>query len=195
MMEDIEPHTKLPESYTMPISDERLLSDVNAHVVVPSNITVKQALQHWKKGHNRWGTAREWWWLMIEHGNGRFTALPLEQLRDLLIDTTSGVTADSLLYALPPAREATNFTQLPGVIVVRTVEKTSLSTASAVSLAENSPGNLLGVIENGKLVGILSRRMRNFAMANLSLLNLLEEMESQEATVAKPVSDTPDKAS
>ena len=68
----------------MPISEERLYSEVNAYTLVSATNTVKQALQTWRTGNPRWGTAREWWWLIIEHSNGQFTAIPLEQLRDLV---------------------------------------------------------------------------------------------------------------
>src|SRR5688572_3150593 len=85
----------------MPISEDRLYSDVNAYTLLSAHVTVKEALQTWRAGHPRWGTAREWWWLMIEHDGGQFTAIPLEQLRDLLLK--KAIQSTTLLKNLPPA--------------------------------------------------------------------------------------------
>jgi hypothetical protein len=166
----------------MPISDDRLQSDVNAHIVVPAAATVFEALQQWRTGHPRFGKGREWWWLIIEYQVGQYTAIPFEQLRELLMTEQFGVNHSTLLSTLPPARDNPEdwANPLPGVVIARVVEKNSLSTSAALRQAENSPGNLLVVIDQGKLVGIINKRMRNFAMANQSLLDLLEEMETSQ---------------
>jgi hypothetical protein len=179
----------------MPISEERLQAEVNAHILANANETVKETLRRWKTGHSQWGMGREWWWLIIQYDTNRFGAIPFEDLRELLMDSASGVTGDSLLANLPPADHTNWRTPKPGVIAARTVEQNTHSTASALHLTENSPGNLLVVTRNGQLLGILNKRMRNFAMASLSLLSLLDEMEtasvSPSATTPPPDATPP----
>lgn len=163
----------------MPISSERLLSDVNAHLVVPSTYTVKQALQAWSMGHPHFGTGREWWWLIIAYQDGHYTAVPLEQLRDLL--AASVINLATVLNTIPFAQDnPENWAKpLPGVVRVRSVDINSYNTSAAVQLAENSPGNVLVVTQNGQVVGIINKRMRNFAMATLSLLSLLDDLDDE----------------
>lgn len=168
----------------MPISDDRLQSDVNAHIVAPATATVFEALQLWRNGHSRFGKGREWWWLIIEYDAGHYTAIPFEQLRELLMNDQFNVDSTTALSTLPAARDNPDdwANPLPGVVAAKVAEKNSLSTSAALRQAENSPGNLLVVIHQGAFAGIINKRMRNFAMANQSLLDLLEEMETSQTT-------------
>jgi hypothetical protein len=168
----------------MPISDDRLQSDVNAHILVPATSTVYEALQQWRSGHPRFGKGREWWWLIIEYDAGHYTAIAFEQLRELLMHEKFGVKHSTVLNTLPVAKDNPDdwAKPLPGVVAARVVEKNTLSTSAALRQAENSAGNLLVVIHQGNFVGIINKRMRNFAMANQSLLDLLEEMETTQPT-------------
>lgn len=176
----------------MPISDERLNAEVNAHILASATDTVRQAVKAWQTGRSRWGAGREWWWLIIQYDSGLYTAIAFEQLRDLLASPDVDVNFDTRLSALP-AEDNSNWRDPKiGVIAARVVDKGRYSTANALHLAENAPGNMLIVTANGEFKGILSKRMRNFAMADLSLLNLLEEMEAEEVTSASanPVNST-----
>lgn len=173
----------------MPISDDRLYAEVNAHILASATDTVRQAVKAWQAGRSRWGVGREWWWLIIQYDNGLYTAIAFEQLRDLLASPDVDVDFDTRLSALPAEDHSDWRNPKPGVIATRVVDKERYSTANALHLAENAPGNMLVVMENGEFSGILSKRMRNFAMADLSLLNLLEELEAQEAT-STPASST-----
>lgn len=185
----------------MPIADDRLQADTNAYILMRANQTLRDALIEWSKGGTRWGTPREWWWLVIEHGSQKFTAIPFEQIRDLLGQPNSGVTMATVLAELPEAAQHPESWQLsPGVITGKVADKTNYSTASALQLAENSPGQLLIVTEYGKCVGIISKRTRSFAMATFSLLKMLEEDEKRSfsgtsATSQVPKNDSPEKQS
>lgn len=166
----------------MPISEERLYAEVNAHILVESTDTVQHAVKAWQAGHPRWGTGREWWWLVIQYDSGHYSAIAFEQLRDLLADKTVDVDFSTPLNALPVENTSDWRNPKLGVIATRVVDKSRYSTANALHLAENAPGNMLVVTDNTEFIGILSKRMRNFAMADLSLLNLLEEFESAEVS-------------
>lgn len=179
----------------MPISDDRLYAEVNAHILAAATDTVREAVNAWKKGNDRWGIGREWWWLVIQYDSGLYSAIAFEQLRDLLASPDVDVNFDTRLSALPAEDTSDWRNPKPGVVAARVVNKTRYSTANALHLAENAPGNMLVVTENNEFVGVLSKRMRNFAMADLSLLNLIEELEAKEAasTTSSPsASPTPD---
>lgn len=172
----------------MPIPDERLLSDLNAHILVPATYTIRQALAAWQKGHPHFGRGREWWWLIIDYNNGTYTAIPLEQVRDLLSSPRFHVDAETRLSNLPSAQDNPDdwSNPLPGIVAARVIDQDAYSSSAAIHLAENSAGNLLVVLKDGKFAGIINKRMRNFAMASQSLLDLYERM--QEDTV--PVKQT-----
>ncbi len=167
----------------MPISDDRLYADGNAYILVSAHQTVRHALREWSRGTTRWGTPREWWWLVIEHNSSQFAAIPFEQLRDLLSQTGSRVTMDTRLADLPEALQQSDSWQLkPGVIYTKTVDRITTTTAVSLQQAEDSPGQLLVVTSQGQCVGIISQRSRSFAMATLSLLKLIEEDEKKQPT-------------
>jgi hypothetical protein len=162
----------------MPIADDRLQADTNAYILMQANQTIRDALIEWSKGGTRWGTPREWWWLVIENGSQKFTAIPFEQIRDLLGQGHPSVTMETRLAELPEATQHPESWHLsPGVIMGKVADKNNYNTATALQLAENSPGQLLVITEQGKCVGILSKRTRSFAMATLSLLKMLEDDE------------------
>ncbi|GIK63276.1 MAG: hypothetical protein BroJett018_10700 [Chloroflexota bacterium] len=166
--------TKKSRYNDMPISEDRLYADGNAYILVAAHQTVRHALYEWSRGATRWGTPREWWWLVIEHEGSRFAAIPFEQLRDLL--NQSEITMDTCLADLPEALQQADSWQLnPGVIHSRIVDKSTITTAAALQQAEESPGQLLVVTTQGQCVGIISKRSRSFAMATLSLLKMIEE--------------------
>ena len=177
-------HNLLKRKMPLPISDERLYAEVNAHILASATDTVRQVVKAWQTGRSRWGVGREWWWLIIQYDSGLYTAIAFEQLRDLLASPHVDVNFDTRLSALPVEDNSDWRNPKPGVIAARVVDKDRYSTANALHLAENAPGNMLIVTANGEFKGILSKRMRNFAMADLSLLNLLEELEAEEATSA-----------
>ncbi len=180
----------------MPISDDRLYAEVNAHILGDATDTVREVLKAWQNGNARWGIGREWWWLIIQYDGGLYTAIAFEQLRDLLASPDFDVNFDTRLSALPAEDTSDWRHPKPGVVAARVVDKKRYSTANALHLAENAPGNMLVVTEDGQFVGVLSKRMRNFAMADLSLLNLIEELETKEAASptppTAPASPTPD---
>lgn len=175
----------------MPISDDRLYAEVNAHILASATNTVRDALKAWQTGHSRWGVGREWWWLVIQYDNGLYSVIAFEQLRDLLASPEINVNFETRLNALPVEDRSDWRNPKPGVVAAKVVDKDRYNTANALHLAENAPGNMLVVTQNGEFVGILSKRMRNFAMADLSLLNLLEELEAQEAASAPASSANP----
>ncbi len=167
----------------MPISDDRLYADGNAYILVAAHQTVRYALREWSHSTTRWGTPREWWWLVIEHDGPHFTAIPFEQLRDLLSQTGSPITMDTRLADLPEALPQSDSWQLkPGIIRTKTVDKITTTTTTALQQAENSPGQLLVVTSHGQCVGIISKRSRSFAMATLSLLKMIEQDEKKQPT-------------
>lgn len=164
----------------MPISDDRLYAEGNAYLLMPAQYTIWDALHEWSKGATRWGTPREWWWLVIEHEGAQFTAIPFEQLRDLLGQTEPTVFMSTQLGDLPRALPQPNHWLLePGVVLAKTVDKEATTTTVALQLAEDSPGQVLVVTTQGQCVGIMSKRTRSFAMATLSLLKMLEADEQR----------------
>ncbi|MBI5928056.1 MAG: hypothetical protein HY862_02015 [Chloroflexi bacterium] len=173
----------------MPISDDRLYAEGNAYIGVSAKQTVRDALRQWSKDATRWGTPREWWWLVIEHDRHQFSAIPFEQLRDLLNQAGSGVTMDTQLADLPEATQQLDSWQLtPGIVYTKLVDKNTTTTAVALQLAEESPGQLLVVTTQGQCVGIISKRTRSFAMATFSLLKMIEEDEKKQVGTAHTAS-------
>ena len=84
----------------MPIADATLARPLNAHLWRPAHDTVLNALQMWRTTPQ----AAAWWWLVIDHSGGRFTALRFDTLRQLLLRRDLGVTMQTRLADLPPAQ-------------------------------------------------------------------------------------------
>ena len=161
----------------MPIPDATLARPLNAHLWRPAHETVLDALRAWRATPMSAG----WWWLVIDHGSERFTALRFDTLRQMLVRPDLGVTMETRLADLPVARHnPTDWTQpLPGVIEPQTVDQDAVSEARARHLQQNSPANLLVVLRDGVFRGVLSGSERTFAFTDDLLLDMIEQYEQQ----------------
>ncbi len=161
----------------MPIADATLTRPLNAHLWRPAHDTVLNALQMWRTTPQ----AAAWWWLVIDHSGGRFTALRFDTLRQLLLRRDLGVTMQTRLADLPPAqRNPADWTQpVPGVIEPRTVDQDAVSEARARTLQQNSPAHLLVVLRDGIFRGVLASSDRTFAFTDDLLLDMIEQYEQQ----------------
>lgn len=160
----------------MPIDDAQLDKATNAHITCPATDTVHRALQRWRATPNSF----EWWWLIIEHGSQRFTAIRLEDLRQVLENESLGVDMNTALQDLPPRRDnpADWGRPYPGVVTPTVVEQTALSTAQALQTMQDSPGRVLVVLHDGHFRGILSAAERTFAFTDTPLLDMLDSFEA-----------------
>lgn len=159
----------------MPIADSELNKAANAHLVRPAEDTVYSALQVWRSTPNSY----EWWWLVIDHGEGQFTALRFETVRDLLQSPDYAVGMHTRLGDLPRRREdpANWGRPLPGVVTPVVVEQDAMGTARALQIMRDSPGRVLVVVNQGQFRGILSASERTFAFTDKPLLDMLDEYE------------------
>lgn len=164
----------------MPIADAELAKPANAFLVRPADETVLAALRAWRDTPQSY----EWWWLLIDHGAARFTALRFEDLRDLLASPDLGVTMQTRLADLPSRREnPDNWAQpWPGVYTPEVVQQDALSTAQALQRMRDAPGRILIVADGARLAGILTDTQRTFAFADRPLLDLLEDYEQPRHT-------------
>jgi hypothetical protein len=169
----------------MPIDAMELDKAANAHLLCPATDTVYAALTTWRSTPNSY----EWWWLVIGHGDRRYTALRFETLRDLLAAPGAGVTMEMPLADLPPRRDnpADWERPFPGTVTPVVVEQNSMGTARAQQIVNDSPGRLLVVLDGDQFRGILSASERTFAFADTLLVDMLDEYEQQ-----KPVDLAPD---
>lgn len=180
----------------MPIADAELAKPANAYLVRPADETVLAALQAWRDAPQSY----EWWWLLIDHGAARFTALRFEDLRKLLASPDLGVTMHTPLANLPACREnPDNWAQpWPGVVTPGVVQQDALSTAQALQRMRDVPGRILIVVDGTRLAGILTDTQRTFTFADRPLLDLLEDYEQPRHTppVAEhiPPTDAPEAA-
>lgn len=163
----------------MPIADAFLDRPLNAHIWRPARDTVLDALRTWRATP----LSAVWWWLVIDHGSGRFTALRFDTLRQLLLRPDLGVTMLTPLGNLPPAQHnPADWTQpVPGVIEPRTVDMDEISPSRARQIQANSPANLLVVLRDGFFRGVLAGSERTFAFTDDLLLDMLEHYEQQAA--------------
>lgn len=176
----------------MPIADAFLDRPLNAHLWRPARETVLDALRVWRSTP----LAAVWWWLVIDHGSGRFTALRFDTLRQLLLRPDLEVTMRTPLAELPSARQnPADWTQpVPGVIEPRTVDMDEISPSRARQLQANSPAGLLIVLRDGIFRGVLAGSERTFAFTDDLLLDMLEQYE-QQATGSPDVPGMPSSSS
>ncbi|NDJ74932.1 MAG: hypothetical protein GYB65_01625 [Chloroflexi bacterium] len=173
----------------MPIDDTQLDKATNAHVLCPAQHTVHQALRAWRKQSNSY----EWWWLIIEGDNRRYTATRFEELREMLAHADLNVGMNTRLADLPPRRSnpADWDRPFPGVVTPTVTEQSALGTARALQTMQDSPGQVLVVLHEGRFRGILSASQRTFAFADKPLMDMLEEFETggDEDTLILPPRD------
>ncbi len=152
----------------MPLPDSLLDKPLNAHRCRPAGETVLAALRDWR------GTpgAASWWWLVIDHGQGRFTATRFDSLRQMLARPALGVTMATRLADLPAHAEP-----LPGVVTPPTVEQDAATPAQARQLQAASPGGMLVVLRDGAFRGVLASAERTFAFTDRPLLDMIEQYE------------------
>lgn len=159
----------------MPIADTELDKPVNAYIVCPASSTVLEALEAWRSTPDSY----EWWWLVIDHGGQRFTALRFEALRDLLTQPSCGVDMDTLLGDLPSGSDNPADWSQPfvGAYTPDTVDQTRLSAAQAMQQVRTAPGQILIVLNGTELRGILTGSQRTFTFTDRHLLDMLADYE------------------
>jgi hypothetical protein len=159
----------------MPIDAAELVKAANAHVIRPAHDTVYQTLKAWRATADSY----EWWWLIIQHDNRRYTAIRFEGLRDVLTYPGLNVTMNTPLTDLPSRRDnpADWERPFPGVVTPTVVEQTAMGTAHALQIMQDSPGQVLVVLHDGQFRGILSGSQRTFAFSDKPLLDMLDEFE------------------
>lgn len=152
----------------MPLPDSLLDKPLNAHRCRPADETVLAALRDWRATPG----AASWWWLVIDHGQGRFTATRFDTLRQMLSQMAPEVTMTTRLADLPAQTEL-----LPGVVVPPAVEQEATAPAQARQLQAASPGGLVVVLRDGAFRGVLASAERTFAFTDRPLLDMIEHYE------------------
>jgi hypothetical protein len=162
----------------MPIAETELDKPANKHLVRPAAESVFRALQLWRQTPE----SQEWWWLIIEHGERRYTALRFENLRETLAKQTISMT--TRLSELPARRKnpADWEHPFPGVVTPVVVEQDAIGTARALQMVRESPGHVLVVLKEGRVRGILSDSQRTFAFADKLLLDMLDQFENESSS-------------
>jgi len=177
----------------MPITDAELNKPSNTHLIRPATDSVYRALNSWLHAPNSY----EWWWLIIDHANGKYTAIRFEGLRELLARPESGVSMTTRLADLPPQQDnpADWEHPIPGVVSPTIVEQATVGTARAIQLRQDSPGRLLIVLNNGFFRGILSGPERIYAFTDKPLVDMIKEFEqetgSETVIIQPPDTQTP----
>jgi hypothetical protein len=174
----------------MPIPDSELNKPSNAHLVRPAADSVYKALHAWR------GTpgSQEWWWLVIDQGSQKYTAIRFGTVRDVLARPDLGVTMETHLADLPLRREnpADWAHPLPGAVLPPVVEQDAIGTARALQIVQDNPGRVLIVLRGGRFRGILSAGERVFAFNDKPLIDMIAEFEQKETgseTILLPDSD------
>jgi hypothetical protein len=158
----------------MPIAETELNKAANAHLLRSADDTVYRALKAWRDTPDSY----EWWWLIIDHGDQRYTAIRFEGIRDALARPDPGVHMNARLADLPPLRDNPDDWEhpFPGVVTPTVVEQDTMSTAGAFRAMKDGPGVLV-VLQEGQFRGILSASERTFAFTDKPLLDMLDEFE------------------
>ncbi len=159
----------------MPIADTELDKPVNAYIACPASNTVLDAIEAWRSTPDSY----EWWWLIIDYGDGRYNALRFEALRDLLTQPDYGITMETELGDLPCGYDNPDDWSHPvvGAYVPDTVDQNDLSAAQAMQLVRNAPGQILIVLNGQQLRGILTGSQRTFTFTDRHLLDMLSDYE------------------
>lgn len=168
----------------MPLTDADLHRATHAHLYRPATESVYNTLRAWRDTPH----SAEWWWLIIAHEDGYYTALRFETLREMLRMPHVGIHMHTLLKDLPGPRPDPEHPgqQLPGVVEPDTVEAARLSGEAARAAAQTGEGGLLIVLHDGLYRGIISTGSRSFAFTDQPLMVLMDEFEgtSQDVNTA-----------
>jgi hypothetical protein len=130
----------------MPISDEALNDPKNSFIAVAADATVGQAVAAL---HSIGG--QPWWHLVVERDDGSW-----------------GVTRFSDLFSALQRMAAASEVRLGGrkdLAVVQAIERDSLDTRAAQSLARKTPAGVILVMAQGTPVGILAENVRRAALS------------------------------
>ena len=127
----------------MPIDAKELIPPGERFLALSGGATLRLALGHLQRSsrEDRWPQ-----WIVVSLGGGAWGLLGPEELLDLL-------------DAGPEALDRP-LAQLPGMVRVPAVERRELGLAEARRRAREAPEETLVVLEEGKLVGILTRTPR-----------------------------------
>lgn len=120
----------------MPISDEALQSKKNSFIAVSGQATVGQAIAALQAQ-----SGQPWWHLLVRMGDGSWG---VTRFMDLHISLEKTAHADEVRLG-----------EWPGLKPATVVERDSMESEEAQTLAGRSPGSLLVVTLNGMPIGIL----------------------------------------
>lgn len=122
----------------MPISDEALQNPKNRFIAVTADAKLGQAIAALQQSVD---DGQAWWHLIVQRDDGSWGAARFNELGRLLGEAANA--ADIRLGDADALRAAA------------TIERTTVETKAARTLARKSPANVLVVTDNGIPVGIL----------------------------------------
>lgn len=127
----------------MPIREEDLVAPKNAYLVVSGQATLRQALALLRSPEVN---GQPWWHLVVARTDGTWAI-------GTFADLYTAAKADA-------AKLVARLDELDSLIPARAVEQDSMESREAVAEAIRAPGNVLVVMNQGELAGILFEGLR-----------------------------------
>jgi hypothetical protein len=163
----------------MPVSWDLLTEDINRCILVNAEHPVYRALRKLVQAGGE-----GWWHLVVDLGDGRFAAVQFNKLSPLVRSQGRHFfdqPLDSLVASIIP--------------LVRVVERSAIGTEAAKDLADESPGRVLVVTQDGGFVGIIYRGEAGADSTETPLLTILleygDDFRPYTASMAPPPAPPP----
>ncbi len=143
----------------MPVSWDLLTEDINRCVLVNAEHQVYRALRKLVQAGGE-----GWWHLVVDLGDGRFAAMQFNKLSPL-------VRSQGRHFFDQPLSSLVELV----IPLVRVVERSAIGTEAVKDLADESPGRVLVVTQDGGFVGIIYRGEAGADSSETPLLSLLQD--------------------